>query len=194
MIDFKENKRISVAPMIDWTTKDYRTFARLFNPYVYLYTEMISTGAILQGDTDHQLRFFDNEPPVVLQLGGSNPSELAQCAKLGQDYGYTEINLNVGCPSDRVQFNKIGACLMAESSLVADCIKAMQDSVNIPVTVKHRIGIDDFDSYEFMRDFVGTVTEAGCQHFVVHARIAILKGLSPKARISPSVYRNQWRY
>lgn len=195
MIDFKENKRISVAPMIDWTTKDYRTFARLFNPYVYLYTEMISTGAILQGDTNHQLRFFDNEPPVVLQLGGSNPSELAQCAKLGQDYGYTEINLNVGCPSDRVQFNKIGACLMAESSLVADCIKAMQDSVNIPVTVKHRIGIDDFDSYEFMRDFVGTVTEAGCQHFVVHARIAILKGLSPKENreIPPLRYDDVYR-
>lgn len=188
-------KRISVAPMIDWTTTHQRTFARLFNPHTYLYTEMISTGAILQGNTDHHLRFFDNEPPVVLQLGGSNPSELAKCAKLGQDYGYTEINLNVGCPSDRVQFNKIGACLMAEPNLVADCIKAMQDAVDIPVTVKHRIGIDQFDRYEFMRDFVGTVAERGCTHFIVHARIAILNGLSPKENreIPPLRYDDVYR-
>ncbi|MDO4449495.1 MAG: tRNA dihydrouridine(20/20a) synthase DusA [Moraxella sp.] len=188
-------KRISVAPMIDWTTSHQRTFARLLNPYTYLYTEMISTGAILQGYTDHHLQFFDNEPPVVLQLGGSNPDKLAKCAKLGQDYGYTEINLNVGCPSDRVQFNKIGACLMAEAPLVADCVKAMRDSVNIPVTVKHRIGIDEFDSYEFMRDFVGTVADMGCTHFIVHARIAILNGLSPKENreIPPLRYDEVYR-
>ncbi|UXZ04566.1 tRNA dihydrouridine(20/20a) synthase DusA [Moraxella nasicaprae] len=188
-------KRISVAPMIDWTSSHYRTFARLFNPNIYLYTEMISTGAILKGDTAHHLRFFDNEPPLVLQLGGSNPTELAQCAKLGQDYGYTEINLNVGCPSDRVQFNKIGACLMAEASLVADCVKAMKDNCDLPVTVKHRIGIDNFDSYEFMRDFVGTVAETGCTHFIVHARIAILNGLSPKENreIPPLRYDDVYR-
>lgn len=188
-------KRISVAPMIDWTTTHQRTFARLLNPHMYLYTEMISTGAILQGDTAHHLRFFDNEPPVVLQLGGSNPSELAKCAKLGQDYGYTEINLNVGCPSDRVQFNKIGACLMAEPTLVANCVRAMQDAVNVPITVKHRIGIDGFDSYEFMRDFVGAVSESGCQHFIVHARIAILNGLSPKENreIPPLRYDDVYR-
>lgn len=195
MIDFKENKRISLAPMIDWTTAHYRIFARLFNPDIYLYTEMISTGAILKGDTAHHLRFFDNEPPLVLQLGGSSPTELAQCAKLGQDYGYTEINLNVGCPSDRVQFNKIGACLMAEAPLVADCVKAMADATDLPVTVKHRIGIDEFDSYEFMRDFVGTVAEAGCRHFIVHARIALLNGLSPKENreIPPLRYDDVYR-
>lgn len=195
MIDFKENKRISVAPMIDWTTSHYRTFARLFNPNIYLYTEMISTGAILKGDTAHHLRFFDNEPPLVLQLGGSSPAELAQCAKLGQDYGYTEINLNVGCPSDRVQFNKIGACLMAEAPLVADCVRAMQDVCDLPITVKHRIGIDHFDSYEFMSDFVGAVAEAGCEHFIVHARIALLNGLSPKENreIPPLRYDDVYR-
>ncbi|MDO4427514.1 MAG: tRNA dihydrouridine(20/20a) synthase DusA [Moraxella sp.] len=195
MIDFTENKRISVAPMIDWTTTHQRTFARLLNPHIYLYTEMISTGAILKGDTAHHLRFFDNEPPVVLQLGGSNPSELAQCAKLAQEYGYTEINLNVGCPSDRVQFNKIGACLMAEPALVADCIKAMKDNCDLPITVKHRIGIDNFESYEFMREFVGTVAETGCTHFIVHARIAILNGLSPKENreIPPLRYDDVYR-
>lgn len=188
-------KRISVAPMIDWTTSHYRTFARLFNPHIYLYTEMISTGAILKGDTAHHLRFFDNEPPLVLQLGGSSPSELAQCAKLAQEYGYTEVNLNVGCPSDRVQFNKIGACLMAEAHLVADCVKAMQDACSLPVTVKHRIGIDEFDSYEFMRDFVGMVANAGCNHFIVHARIALLNGLSPKENreIPPLRYDDVYR-
>lgn len=188
-------KRISVAPMIDWTTKDYRTFARLFNPHVYLYTEMVSTSAILHGDTAHHLRFYDNEHPLVLQLGGSVPDELARCAKLGAEYGYDEINLNVGCPSDRVQHYKIGACLMAEPTLVADCVKAMQDATDIPITVKHRIGIDNFDSYEFMRDFVGTVAETGCEHFIVHARIAWLNGLSPKQNreIPPLRYDEVYR-
>ncbi len=188
-------KRLSTAPMIDWTTRDFLTFARLFNPHTYLYTEMISTSAILHGDTDHQLRFYPNEHPVVLQLGGSVPSELAKCAKLGQEYGYDEINLNVGCPSDRVQHYKIGACLMAEPELVADCIKAMQDAVTIPVTVKHRIGIDTFDSYEFMHDFVAKITQAGCRHVIVHARIAWLQGLSPKQNreIPPLRYADVYR-
>ncbi|WP_066804070.1 tRNA dihydrouridine(20/20a) synthase DusA [Moraxella oblonga] len=195
MTDIITNQRISVAPMIDLTTNHYRTFARLFNPDIYLYTEMISTGAILKGDTTHHLRFFDNEPPLVLQLGGSSPAELAQCAKLGQDYGYTEINLNVGCPSDRVQFNKIGACLMAEAPLVAHCVRAMQDVCDLPITVKHRIGIDHFDSYEFMSDFVGVVAEVGCEHFIVHARIALLNGLSPKENreIPPLRYDDVYR-
>lgn len=188
-------KRISVAPMIDWTTRDYRTFARFFNPYVYLYTEMISTSAILQGDAHHQLRFYDNEPPVVLQLGGSCPKQLAKCAKYGEQYGYSQINLNVGCPSDRVQYNQIGACLMAKPDLVADCIKAMQDATHLPITVKHRIGIDDKDSYEFMRDFVGAIVDAGVQHCIVHARIALLDGLSPKQNreIPPLRYEDVYR-
>lgn len=189
------NKRLSTAPMIDWTTPDFLTFARLFNPHAYLYTEMISTSAILLGDTDHHLRFYPNEHPVVLQLGGSVPEELAQCAKLGQDYGYDEINLNVGCPSDRVQHYKIGACLMAESKLVADCLTAMQQAVDIPVTVKHRIGIDNFDSYAFMHDFVSHIAEAGCRHVIVHARIAWLNGLSPKQNreIPPLRYEDVYR-
>lgn len=189
------NKRLSTAPMIDWTTPDFLTFARLFNPHAYLYTEMISTSAILLGDTDYHLRFYPNEHPVVLQLGGSVPEELAQCAKLGQDYGYDEINLNVGCPSDRVQHYKIGACLMAESKLVADCLTAMQQAVDIPVTVKHRIGIDNFDSYAFMHDFVSHIAEAGCRHVIVHARIAWLNGLSPKQNreIPPLRYEDVYR-
>ncbi len=188
-------KRLSVAPMIDWTTKDYRSFVRLFNPYTYLYTEMISTSAILYGDTEHQLRFYDNEPPVVLQLGGSNPDELARCATLGERYGYSEINLNVGCPSDRVQHNKIGACLMAEPKLVADCITAMMSACHLPITVKHRIGIDSFDNYEFMASFVAQVADGGCRHFIVHARIAWLQGLSPKQNreIPPLRYEDVYR-
>lgn len=195
MIDLMKNKRISIAPMIDWTTSDFRTFARLFNPYAYLYTEMLTTNAILQGDTDRHLRFFDNEPPLVLQLGGSNPKELAKCASLGQKYGYTEINLNVGCPSDRVMQGKMGACLMAEPHLVGDCVKAMINACDLPITVKHRIGIDDFDSYEFMRDFVAQVADKGCRHFVVHARIALLNGLSPKQNreIPPLRYDEVYR-
>ncbi|MHA3104203.1 tRNA dihydrouridine(20/20a) synthase DusA [Acinetobacter sp. ANC 3791] len=172
--------RISVAPMMDWTTKDYRYFTRLFNPNVVLYTEMVTTGAIIHGDAPRHLNFNQQEHPIVLQLGGSDPKELATCSKMAQDWGYDEINLNVGCPSDRVQNNKIGACLMAEPELVAECIAAMQHAVQIPVHVKHRIGIDDMQSYDEMLHFVDTVAQTGCTHFVVHARIALLKGLSPK--------------
>ena len=172
--------RISVAPMMDWTTKDYRFFARLFNPNVVLYTEMVTTGAIIYGGANRHLDFNQQEHPIVLQLGGSNPQELATCTKMAEDWGYNEVNLNVGCPSDRVQKNKIGACLMAEPELVAECISTMQAAVKIPVTIKHRIGIDNLESYEHLHKFVETVAQTGCQTFIVHARIAILQGLSPK--------------
>ena len=180
MIVDMTNKRLSVAPMIDWTTTDYRYFARLFNPQVYLYTEMISTGALLHGNRARHLRFDALEHPLVLQLGGADNSEMTQCAIFAQQHKFDEVNINVGCPSDRVQHNKIGACLMAEPNTVADLVKHMQAAVDIPITVKHRIGIDDFDSYEFMKEFVQTVAEAGCTRFIVHARTAWLQGLSPK--------------
>lgn len=194
MVDMT-NKRLSVAPMIDWTTTDYRYFARLFNPHVYLYTEMISTGALLHGDRARHLRFDTLEHPLVLQLGGADSSEMAQCAQFAQQHGYDEVNINVGCPSDRVQHNKIGACLMAEPQTVADLVKHMQAAVDIPVTVKHRIGIDDFDSYEFMVDFVEKVAAAGCTRFIVHARTAWLQGLSPKQNreIPPLRYDDVYR-
>lgn len=194
MVDMN-TKRLSVAPMIDWTTTDYRYFARLFNPHVYLYTEMISTGALLYGNRARHLRFDTSEHPIVLQLGGADIIEMTQCAKFAQQHGYDEVNINVGCPSDRVQHNKIGACLMAEPSTVADLVKHMQAAVDIPVTVKHRIGIDDFDSYEFMADFVQTVAAAGCTRFIVHARTAWLQGLSPKQNreIPPLRYDDVYR-
>lgn len=194
MVDMT-NKRLSVAPMIDWTTTDYRYFARLFNPHVYLYTEMISTGALLYGNRARHLRFDTLEHPLVLQLGGADSSEMAQCAQFAQQHGYDEVNINVGCPSDRVQHNKIGACLMAEPQTVADLVKHMQAAVDIPVTVKHRIGIDDFDSYEFMVDFVEKVAAAGCTRFIVHARTAWLQGLSPKQNreIPPLRYEDVYR-
>ena len=194
MVDMT-NKRLSVAPMIDWTTTDYRYFARLFNPHVYLYTEMISTGALIHGNRARHLRFDTSEHPIVLQLGGADISEMTQCAEFAQQHGYDEVNINVGCPSDRVQHNKIGACLMAEPHTVADLVKHMQAAVDIPITVKHRIGIDDFDSYEFMVDFVQTVAAAGCTRFIVHARTAWLQGLSPKQNreIPPLRYEDVYR-
>ena len=194
-IDNTKEPRISVAPMMDWTTKDYRFFARLFNPNVVLYTEMVTTGAIIYGGANRHLDFNKEEHPIVLQLGGSNPKELATCTKMAEDWGYDEVNLNVGCPSDRVQNNKIGACLMAEPNLVAECIHSMQKAVSIPVTVKHRIGIDDMQSYEEMLHFVDTVAATGCTHFIVHARIAILQGLSPKENreVPPLRYDDVYR-
>ncbi|MBD8010144.1 tRNA dihydrouridine(20/20a) synthase DusA [Acinetobacter sp. Sa1BUA6] len=190
-----QSPRISVAPMMDWTTKDYRFFARLFNPNIIMYTEMVTTGAIIHGDAKRHLDFNQEEHPIVLQLGGSNPQDLATCSKMAQDWGYNEINLNVGCPSDRVQNNKIGACLMAEPDLVAECIDAMRHAVDIPVTVKHRIGIDDMQSYEEMLHFVDTVAKTGCNNFIVHARIALLKGLSPKENrdVPPLRYEDVYR-
>ncbi len=172
--------RLSVAPMMDWTDRHCRTFHRLLSRHALLYTEMVTTGALLHGDVPRHLRFNAEEHPVALQLGGSEPSELARCAQLGEQWGYDEINLNCGCPSERVQRGSFGACLMAEPQLVADCVRAMVDAVSVPVTVKHRIGIDKAESYAFVRDFVGTVSEAGCNVFIVHARNAWLKGLSPK--------------
>ncbi|MCW7541890.1 tRNA dihydrouridine(20/20a) synthase DusA [Aquabacterium sp. A7-Y] len=172
--------RLSVAPMMDWTDRHCRYFHRLLTKHTRLYTEMVTTGALLHGDVPRHLDFHPEEHPVALQLGGSEPADLAACAKLAQQWGYDEVNLNCGCPSERVQRGAFGACLMAEPQLVADCVKAMRDAVDIPVTVKHRIGIDKVESYEFVRDFVGTVAEAGCEVFVVHARNAWLKGLSPK--------------
>jgi tRNA-dihydrouridine synthase A len=166
--------------MMDWTDRHCRVFHRQITRHTWLYTEMVTTGALVYGDVERHLRYDDIEHPVALQLGGSDPGDLAKSAKLGQDYGYDEINLNCGCPSERVQKGAFGACLMAEPQLVADCVKAMRDAVSIDVTVKHRIGIDKNEEYSFVRDFVGTIADAGCQTFIVHARNAILKGLSPK--------------
>ncbi|HEX8586836.1 tRNA dihydrouridine(20/20a) synthase DusA [Pseudomonas sp.] len=174
------SRRFSVAPMMDWTDRHCRFFLRLLSKNALLYTEMVTTGALLHGDTERFLRHDEAEHPLALQLGGSNPADLAACARLAQAAGYDEVNLNVGCPSDRVQNNMIGAVLMGHPQLVADCVKAMRDAVTIPVTVKHRIGINGRDSYEQLCAFVGTVRDAGCTSFTVHARIAILEGLSPK--------------
>ena len=187
--------RISVAPMMDWTDRHCRFFHRLLSKHARLYTEMVTTGALIHGDQQRHLDFNADEHPVALQLGGSEPADLALCAKLGQKWGYDEINLNCGCPSERVQRGSFGACLMAEPKLVADCVKAMVDAVSIPVTVKHRIGIDKNENYEFVRDFVGAVSDAGCDVFSVHARNAILKGLSPKENreVPPLKYEYAYR-
>lgn len=174
------SRRLSVAPMMDWTDRHCRVFHREISQHTWLYTEMVTTGALVYGDVERHLRFNEAEHPVALQLGGSDPADLATSAKLGQQWGYDEINLNCGCPSERVQKGAFGACLMLEPQLVADCVKAMRDAVTIDVTVKHRIGIDKEESYDFVRDFVGTIAEAGCNTFIVHARNAVLKGLSPK--------------
>jgi tRNA-dihydrouridine synthase A len=188
-------RTISVAPMMDWTDRHCRLFHRQITRHTWLYTEMVTTGALLYGDVARHLDFNQEEHPVALQLGGSEPEELAKSAKLGQQWGYDEINLNCGCPSERVQKGAFGACLMAEPGLVADCVKAMRDAVSIDVTVKHRIGIDNVDSYDFVRDFVGTIAEAGCKTFIVHARNAVLKGLSPKENreIPPLKYDYAYR-
>ena len=172
--------RFCVAPMMDWTDRHCRVFHRALSRHARLYTEMVTTGALLHGDVPRHLDFDPVEHPVALQLGGSEPADLARCARLGERWGYDEINLNCGCPSERVQRGAFGACLMAEPALVADCVKAMRDAVAIPVTVKHRIGLDRSEDYGFVRDFVGALFDAGCRVFIVHARNAWLKGLSPK--------------
>ncbi len=166
--------------MMDWTDRHCRFFLRLITRNARLYTEMITTAALVHGDVPHHLDFDPAEHPVALQLGGSDPRALAHAAALGAKWGYDEINLNVGCPSERVQTGSFGACLMAEPALVAACVRAMREAVAIPVTVKHRIGLDAIEDYAFVRDFVGTVSEAGCEVFIVHARNAVLKGLTPK--------------
>lgn len=175
----KIDRRVSVAPMMGWTDRHYRYFARLISPNALLYTVMITTGAIVYGKKLEVLEYSPEEHPIALQLGGSDPKDLAYCAKIAEEYGYDEVNLNCGCPSDRVQNGDFGACLMAEPERVADCIDAMRQVVSVPVTVKTRIGIDDRDSYEFLTDFVGPIAEKGCDTFIIHARKAILSGLSP---------------
>jgi tRNA-dihydrouridine synthase A len=172
--------RLSVAPMMDWSDRHCRYLHRLLTRRTRLYTEMVTTGALLHGDVARHLDYSPEEHPLALQLGGSEPGDLARCARLAEQWGYAEVNLNCGCPSERVQRGAFGACLMAEPKLVADCVKAMGDAVSLPVTVKHRIGIDRTESYEFVRDFVGTVSQAGCEVFIVHARNAWLQGISPK--------------
>jgi tRNA-dihydrouridine synthase A len=169
-----------VAPMMEWTDRHCRYFHRQLSSHARLYTEMLTTGTLLHGDAARHLAFDGDEHPVALQLGGSEPEQLAHAAKLGARYGYDEINLNCGCPSERVQRGAFGACLMAEPTLVAACVRAMQDAVDIPITVKHRIGVDRREDYGFVRDFVGALHGAGCGVFIVHARSAWLKGLSPK--------------
>ncbi|HEY8068733.1 MAG TPA: tRNA dihydrouridine(20/20a) synthase DusA [Burkholderiales bacterium] len=176
--DFRH--RLCVAPMMDWTDRHCRYFLRQVSSGAFLYTEMITTGALLHGDVGRHLAFNAEEHPVGAQLGGSEPADLANCAKLVEQYGYDEVNLNIGCPSERVQRGAFGACLMAEPELVADCVRAMKESVRIPVTVKHRLGIDKEESYDFVSNFVDKVSRAGCNTFFAHARNAVLKGLSPK--------------
>ena len=173
------SNRFSIAPMLDWTDRHCRYFHRVMSKNTLLYSEMVTTGAILYGKGDY-LRKDDAEHPVCLQLGGFAAADLARSALAGKERGYDEINLNVGCPSDRVQNGRFGACLMAEADLVGDAVKAMQDATGLPVSVKTRIGIDDLDSYEFLCDFVRTVADKGCDTFIVHARKAWLSGLSPK--------------
>ena len=174
------NHRLCVAPMMTHTDRHFRYFLRLISRHVLLYTEMITTGAIIYGKQFHRLEYDNSEHPLALQLGGSDPRELAECAKIAEEYGYDEINLNVGCPSDRVQNGQFGACLMSNPQLVGECVHAMQQSVSIPVTVKTRTGIDDMDNYEFLTEFINTVSTAGCRTFIIHARKAWLNGLSPR--------------
>ena len=180
--------------MMDWTDRHCRYFHRLLAPSALLYTEMVTTGAIIHGDADRFLAYNPEEHPLALQLGGSEPDDLASCARIAQQRGYDEINLNVGCPSDRVQRGRFGACLMLEPDLVKDCMSAMQDAVDIPVTIKTRLGVDDFYSYQFMSDFVGRVAESGCSVFIMHARKAVLAGLSPKQNRDVPPLHHDWVY
>jgi tRNA-dihydrouridine synthase A len=185
--------RLCVAPMMDVTDRHCRYFLRQLNSTAFLYTEMITTGALLHGDVERHLAFSNEEHPVALQLGGCDPRELSLCSNMGEQYGYDEINLNIGCPSERVQKGAFGACLMAEPDLVAECVSAMQGK--IPVTVKHRTGVNSIEDYGFLTNFVATVAKAGCKTFIVHARNAILKGLSPKENreIPPLKYQYVYR-
>ena len=190
----KINRLLSVAPMMDWTDRHCRYFHRLLAPSALLYTEMVTTGAIIHGDADRFLAYNPEEQPVALQLGGSDPEDLAACARIAQQRGYDEINLNVGCPSDRVQRGRFGACLMLEPELVRDCMSAMRDAVDIPVTIKTRLGVDDRYSYQYMSDFVGRVAESGCTVFIMHARKALLAGLSPKQNRDVPPLHYDWVY
>ena len=188
------DRTLSVAPMMDWTDRHCRYFHRLLAPSVLLYTEMVTTGAIIHGDADRFLAYSPEEQPLALQLGGSDPKDLASCARIAQQRGFNEINLNVGCPSDRVQRGRFGACLMLEPGLVRDCMSAMLDAVDIPVTIKTRLGIDDHYSYQYMSDFVARVAESGCSVFIMHARKAVLAGLSPKQNRDVPPLHYDWVY
>ena len=186
--------RFCIAPMMDWSDHHCRFFWRLLTRRAVLYTEMVTTGALIHGDRERFLHFNSEEHPVALQLGGSDPDELARCTEWAQEWGYDEVNLNCGCPSDRVQSGMFGACLMAQPQLVADCVAAMLDAGDIPVTVKHRIGIDGMESFEEMRGFVETIAAAGCSTFIVHARKAWLQGLSPKENREVPPLHYDWIY
>ena len=185
---------VSVAPMMDWTDKHCRFFYRLISKNVQLYTEMITTKAILRGDKNRLLDFNAGENPLVLQLGGSDPKEMAECALIAQEWGYDEVNINVGCPSDRVLSGSFGACLMKEPNLVAQCVETMIERCDVPITVKHRIGIDDMESYEQLSEFIDLISQKGCQHFIVHARKAWLTGLSPKENRTIPPLNYPWVY
>ncbi len=180
--------------MMDWTDRHCRYFHRLLAPSALLYTEMVTTGAIIHGDADRFLAYNPEEQPLALQLGGSDPEDLAACARIAQQRGFAEINLNVGCPSDRVQRGRFGACLMLEPELVRDCMLAMLEAVDIPVTIKTRLGVDDHYSYQYMSDFVGRVAESGCSVFIMHARKAMLAGLSPKQNRDVPPLNHDWVY
>ena len=186
--------RLSVAPMMELTDRHYRYLVRRITQCTVLYTEMLTTGAVLNGDREYLLGKDSGDNPVVLQLGGSDPVALSEAASIGEEWGYDGINLNVGCPSDRVKSGRFGACLMAEPALVGDCVQAMQSAVNIPVTVKCRLGIDRDDSYEALRSFVEQVASKGCQQFIVHARKAWLDGLSPKENRTVPPLRYEYVY
>jgi tRNA-dihydrouridine synthase A len=186
--------RLCVAPMMEWTDRHCRYYLRQLSSHARLYTEMITTGALIHGDVDRHLAFNQEEHPVAAQLGGSEPDELAHCASLVESYGYDEVNLNCGCPSERVQRGAFGACLMAEPELVAECVEAMVRAVSIPVTVKHRTGIDRIETYDFLAQFVAAVAEAGCTTFIVHARNAVLKGLTPKENREVPPLKYQYVY
>jgi tRNA-dihydrouridine synthase A len=190
----KMDRTLSVAPMMEWTDRHCRYFHRLLAPSALLYTEMVTTGAIIHGDADRFLAYNPEEHPLALQLGGSEPEDLAACARIAEQRGYDEVNLNVGCPSDRVQRGRFGACLMLEPDLVRDCMSAMLEAVDIPVTIKTRLGVDDCYSYQYMSDFVGRVAGSGCTVFVMHARKAVLAGLSPKQNRDVPPLHHDWVY
>lgn len=194
-IDRSGGNPLSIAPMMRRTDRHFRYLMRLFSQEVLLYTEMVTTGAVLNGDREHILGYDEIEHPISVQLGGDDPEEMAESARIAQDWGYDEVNINIGCPSNRVQEGNFGVCLMGQPERVARCVEAMQAAVDIPVTVKHRIGFDDRDRYEDMLDFVTTVADAGCQRFTVHARKAWLDGLSPKENrnVPPLRYEDVYR-
>ena len=189
-----DSSAVSIAPMMDWTDRHCRYFYRLLSKNTQLYTEMITSKAILRGDKNRLLDFNASEHPLTLQLGGSDPKEMAECAQIAQKWGYDEVNINVGCPSDRVHSGSFGACLMKEPDLVAACVEAMIEKCDIPVTVKSRIGIDDMESYDELSDFVSRINSKGCKHFIIHARKAWLQGLSPKENRTIPPLNYPWVY